>query len=157
MSRWRWHRDGSSSLQSKAMRWLRAPPRTRSDSLLERGTRGQPVVAHVALLVVELFASRAPPELCAQGHIVDTAFGQCFAEPFRVEVRHVAGPGHGAHVGDGLDAVLPEQPQESIEDLVRMADRQHARSVVWHGRCRQAGGALVASAMACSQCWRYWG
>jgi hypothetical protein len=30
-------------------------------------------------------------------------------------MRHIAGPGHGAHIGDCLDAVLLEQAQEIVE------------------------------------------
>jgi hypothetical protein len=30
-------------------------------------------------------------------------------------MRHITGPGHGAHIGDGRDAVLLEQAQEIVE------------------------------------------
>ena len=42
-------------------------------------------------------------------------------------MRHITGPGHRAHIGDGLDAVLLQQAQEIVERRVRVADREQAR------------------------------
>jgi hypothetical protein len=60
--------------------------------------------------------------------------------------------------------VLLEQAQEIVEGQVGMADAGQAWCGVKHGwfpglqapGARGVSGVLVASAMACSQCWRYW-
>src|ERR1700733_6001503 len=110
------------------------------EAAAERRGRGELAVEHVALLVVELVALGPAAELAAHRDVGDPAPGQGFTERSRAEVRHVAGPGHGAHVGDGLDAVLPKEAQEVVESLVGMADREQARSVSRHVPCPQVPG-----------------
>jgi hypothetical protein len=85
------------------------------DSLTERRALGEPAIEHVALRVVEFSAFWPAPEFPAEWEVADAAPGQSLTELSRVEMRHIAGPGHGAHIGDGLDAVLLEQAQEIVE------------------------------------------
>ena len=99
MSRWRWHRAGSSSLQSKAMRDDLCFGQYLVEAAAERRGLGELAVEHVALLVVELPALRPAAELVAHRDVGDPAPGQGFTERSRAEVRHVAGAGHGTHVG----------------------------------------------------------
>ena len=157
ISRWRWHRAGSSSLQSRATRWVWAPASIRSSPSPNAGLAASRLIEHVALRVVKSGAFRAAPEFPAEWEVADVAPGQSVTELPRVEMRHITGPGHGAHIGDGLDAVLLEQAQEIVEGHVGMADREQARVRRPARRVpgpqapgiRGGSGVLVASAMAC--------
>ena len=127
------------------------------EAFLERRARGEPAVEHVALLVVELLTRRAAAEFPAERDEVDLLAGQGRAERSGVEMRHVAGPRHGTHVGHGLDAVPLQEGQEMVERLVRMADREQARSVIRHRPAPPGVPVRVAAAIAVSQCRRYSG
>ena len=140
------------------MRDVRARGQNAVDALTERRAPGEPAVQHVAFLVVEVIGRRAAAEFVAERKIADRASAQGLTQRSRAEMRDIAGPGHGAHVGDGVDAVLLEQGQEIVEGQVRMADREQARGSARHDlvpRCAQAS--REAAAIASSQCRRYSG
>ena len=89
-------------------------------------------VQDMPILVVEVVALRAPPELSAEEHVSDVTTGERALERLAVELRRESRPWARPHIHDRLDGVLFEQSDNVIGLVVRMADRVDAESVFAH-------------------------
>lgn len=94
----------------------------RLDPFLEARCFGQPIVQDVLVVIVELLARRPTAQHVADEEILDPVFAQRPLDRLLVEVRRMARVRAGAHVGDGLDPMLAQQPEQRLDRVVRVPD-----------------------------------
>jgi len=93
---------------------------------LEGGRAGQAVVADVPLGVVQIGPFRLAAQKIAQEQVIDAAIFKGAADCLAVEMGGVARVGARADVDDQADAVLLDQPEERLQGMVGMPDREEA-------------------------------
>ena len=113
------------------------------DAALKRRRLSEPIVTHVALVVVELLVVGPAAEQISEKPVLDSPTAQLVADGLAIEVRRVAGVGTRAHVDDQGDLVLLDQRQELCRRMTRMPDREDRGILV--GR-RRLHGCPVSSA-----------
>ncbi len=118
---------------------LRQPDQP-ANPLAELGRCSQPVVADMALLVVELLAGGLPAEGIAEKEVPDPRALQIGLKRFPVELHGVARIGARAEVGHDLDGMPPQQIAERLKGMIGVADREYRHAVVEMSRGQSSGG-----------------
>ena len=87
-----------------------------------------------------------PPSSSAQEQVPDARVREDPREPLLAEVRHEARVRPGAHVGDGFDAVAPQQRKKVLDRMVGVPDReQRVARRLCHCACAASAGSLTGS------------
>jgi hypothetical protein len=92
------------------------------DPPLKRRRLSEPIVAHVALVVVELFVVGPAAKEISEKPVLDSPAAKVAADGLAIEMRRVAGVGTRAHVDDERDLVLLDDRQELVGRMIRMPD-----------------------------------
>ena len=90
------------------------------------------VVGDSVRCLTALGGSAPAPQLLAEALVVDTGLRQRCRETVGSEMRMPAGARVTAHIGDRLDAGAPEQLDEMVDRVGRMADGQDLRRRFLH-------------------------
>lgn len=88
------------------------------DAALKLGRLRQPVVQHVPLLVIKLFAVRPASEKIAQEQIVHAPLSQMAPDFVLVELRSVARVGARPDIHDQTNPLLLNQGQKRFQGMI---------------------------------------
>jgi len=102
-------------------------PNEVQDALGKLRRRCNPGVQHEALVIVVLVGGRASTELVSEVHVPDATCRHRLPQDLLVELRDKAGPGAGPDVNKHIYAVGPQQSQEPLDGVARVADGEDRR------------------------------